>query len=223
MTYKRYAYVVPASSVALIVDIVDSRLLEDRAAAQLDVLAVFEKVAKHVHFREPLWATVGDEFQAVFDDVASALRATTLAHLLFAPQVDCRFGIGEGAVHHVGPHSTGTIQDGDAWWKAREAINEAHRRQDVGGAYVRTWLAPDGDSPDAAGLANAYLLMRDQVIHKMGDRERRLTAGVMLGERQVDLARTEGISQSAVSQSLQRSGGAALVAAYQALPEANAQ
>lgn len=217
--YKRYAYVVPAPSVALITDIIDSRLLDDRAAAQSAVLTVFASVADHVHFRQPLWATVGDEFQAVFDDVPSALRATTLAQLILAPEVRCRFGIGEGIVHHIDSHNKGTIQDGSAWWNARKAIEEAHRRQDVGNPYVRSWFAAERNSPETVGLVNAYALVRDQVIHKMGDRERRLTAGILLGKRQIDLAKAEGISQSAVSQSLQRSGGAALIAAYQALPE----
>ncbi|SDC65703.1 SatD family (SatD) [Sanguibacter gelidistatuariae] len=168
-------------------------------------------------FRQPLWATVGDEFQAVFDDVAAALRATAIAQLLFSPEVDCRFGLGLGELRTVGDDAT--IQDGSAWWFAREAIVEAHSREDKANPYLRTWLASDDSRPDIAAIVNSYLLVRDHTIRRMNPRERCVAAGALLGRRQSELATEERISQSAVSQSLQRSGVATLVAAHQVLDE----
>lgn len=66
-------------------------------------------------------------------------------------------------------------------------------------------------------LVNSFLLLRDSLISSMRPRDRRLIMGALSGASQLDLAQREGISQSAVSQSLRRSGGAALVAAQQEL------
>lgn len=210
-----------ANAVALIVDIVGSRTLGDREGAQNEVLQVFSAMHARLPFREPLWATVGDEFQAVFDDVAGALRATAIAQLLFSPELDCRFGLGMGEVRTIGDHAA--IQDGSAWWCAREAIVEAHTREDKSNPYLRTWFASDGGLPELTAIVNSSLLVRDHTIRRMNPRERRLTAGTLLGRRQSDLASEEGISQPAVSQSLQRSGGAALVASHQVLDELSTQ
>lgn len=206
-----------ASAVALIVDIVGSRTLDDRAGAQDEVLQVFSTVHARHPFRQPLWATVGDEFQAVFDDVADALRATAIAQLLFSPELDCRFGLGMGEVRTVGDQTA--IQDGSAWWFAREAIVEAHAREDKANPYLRTWFISDRSRPEVDAIVTSYLLVRDHTIRRMNPRERRIAAGALLGRRQSELASEEGVSQSAVSQSLQRSGGAALVAAHQVLDE----
>jgi DNA-binding CsgD family transcriptional regulator len=60
------------------------------------------------------------------------------------------------------------------------------------------------------------------VVHRMKARERRLAAGLLQGRTQAELASQEGISQSAVSQSLQRSGASALRAGLDALEKAGA-
>ncbi len=51
----------------------------------------------------------------------------------------------------------------------------------------------------------------------MSDRTRRLTAGRCLGRSQRDLAESEGISQSAVSQALASAGSAAIVEGFAVL------
>ena len=210
--------------VALIVDIVKSRELVDRAGAQRDILTAFRAADDARNFREPLWATAGDEFQAVFDTAADALRATAIAQLLLPDGLECRFGLGQGEITAVDAASEQSrIQDGPAWWVARQAINEAHRREDRSNPYLRTWFI-SAESADAAdAVINSYLLVRDQTISTMNARQRRLAAGALLGRSQSDLAKDEGITQSAVSQNLQRSGGAALVAAHSVLDEVSAR
>lgn len=196
--------------VGLIVDIVRSRELADRAAAQAAILDVFARAAAERPFRQSLQATLADEFQAVFDDLRTAVWATAVARLLLPEGVDCRFGLGRGEIRDVGPGAAGVIQDGPGWWRARAAIDEAHERQDRRNPYLRTWFV--GESEDD-GTVNAMLLVRDQTIDGMKPRERRIAAGALLGRPQVDIAADEGVTQSAVSQSLRKSGGAALVAA----------
>ena len=210
--------------VAVIVDLVDSRRIEDRRATQAAILLAFAGVTDVDGNTQPLHATVGDEFQAVYPTLEVALEGTLLARLALPAGVDCRFGLGLGEVVDVGEGAGGAIQDGSAWWCAREAIDEAHAREDGRTPSLRSWFRSvhtDNASVDInyaqQSLVNAYLLARDQVVGAMTDRARRLAFGTMIGRSQAELANLEGITQSAVSQSLRRSGGASLIAAIEEL------
>ncbi|MBD8043660.1 hypothetical protein H9638_07515 [Arthrobacter sp. Sa2BUA2] len=208
----------PDSVIALIVDIVKSRELSDRVGAQRSIREAFGQAHGARPIYRPLWPTVGDEFQAVFHTLGDALLTTTLVRLLLPEGVDCRFGLGRGITSDVDEQAPGAIQDGPAWWNAREAIEETHRREHGADPYLRSWFA--SDDAGAAGevsLVNGFLLLRDASISSMRPRDRRITAGVLLGVSQTELARREKITQSAVSQSLRRSGASALLAAHQEL------
>lgn len=202
--------------VAVIVDIVDSKKLPDRRRVQGEIESAFEVVNDRVRRLQPLHASVGDEFQAVYPDVPSALEATLLARLGLPAGVDCRFGLGLGDVVEVGVGSTGALQDGSAWWLAREAIDEAHDRAEQRTPTLRGWFRVERDDPREP-FVNAYLLARDHIVGAMTDRARRLTFGTLCGLRQDELADREQITQSAVSQALRRSGGSSLIAAIEEL------
>lgn len=204
-----------SSRVALIVDIIGSRRVPDRSAAHERIIVAFALAAEGVEFVSPLEATVGDEFEAVFARIGDAVRVTALLRLLLDEGVDCRFGLGEGESREIGAGRRGPILDGSAWWRAREAIEYVDARDDRAAPYLRTWFA--GESPASASAINAHLLVRDHLVGAMSARARRLAAGALLGRTQAHLAAAEGISQSAVSQSLRRSGAAALVAADRVL------
>lgn len=204
--------------VALIVDIVNSRKLRDRSGAQQSIRSVFEDALKEYPALRPLWPTVGDEFQAVFETLGDALLTTALVRLSLPEEVDCRFGLGRGETIDVDSTAPVAIQDGPAWWNAREAIEVTHRREHKNEPYLRSWfVSSNAKESGTVALVNSLLLLRDSLITAMRPRDRRLTVGALLGFSQSDLAQREGISQSAVSQSLRRSGGTALVAAQQEL------
>lgn len=208
--------------VALIVDLVASRLIDDRRAAQAAILESFARVDALVAHEQPLHATVGDEFQAVYLTLADALEASLLARLALPRALDCRFGLGWGRVIDVGTGTHGVVQDGSAWWHAREAIDLAHAREDGRTPTVRSWFRSfDGDTARQA-IVNSYLLARDHLVTGMSERGRRLVFGTMEGASQAELAGEEGITQSAVSQSLRRSGGASLIATIGELREGDA-
>jgi hypothetical protein len=161
---------------------------------------------------QPLEPTIGDEYQGLYRDVPSAIVATLLFRLHLPEPLDCRFGIGMGKYEPLGTGGYVLIQDGPAWWSAREAIVEAKRREKGRNASLRTWyVTADETAPDDA-LTNAYLLCRDQLVSAMSPRNRRLLLGLMTGTSQVEMATLEGITQSAVSQSLRRSGALAVLA-----------
>lgn len=197
--------------IAVIVDLVDSRTLEDRSAAQQDVEHAFDSTPD-VTALDPLHATVGDEFQVIYGTLTDALVATTAATLALPPTLQIRLGIGRGQVRMIGTGGAGPLQDGPGWWSARDAINETHRREDGRTAFLRSWYH---DADDRHGtterLVNAYFLSRDHVVSRLAPRARRIALGLVQGRTQAQIAADEGITPSAVSQSVQKSGVAALV------------
>lgn len=206
------------SVIALIVDIVKSRELEDRVGAQRSIREAFEQANDAHPMHRPLWPTVGDEFQAIFASLGDALLTTTLVRLVLPDGLECRFGMGRGETTDVDEQAPGAIQDGSAWWNAREAIEETHRREHGNEPYLRSWFVSDGaGEKGTTALVNSFLLLRDASISSMRPRDRRLAAGILLGCSQTELSRQEKITQSAVSQSLRRSGAAALISAHHEL------
>ncbi len=205
---------------AVTVDIVGSRRIRDREAAQRDLDAALARVAGDLPVAvEPLHPIVGDELQGVYPDLDAALCATLLLQLALRDGIECRFGIGLGAVGVI-PSASGDISDGPGWWAAREALETVERLARRAAPSARTRVASSDEAPDAPAtvrLANAYLLGRDQLVGGMSERARRLTYGRCLGVTQHDLAQAEGITQSAVSQALASSGAGAVVEGFRML------
>lgn len=198
---------------AVIVDIVRSRQLSDRRATQHRIAASFAAINDETEPIDPLAATIGDEFQASYPDVDAALYATLLIRLAMPEETDCRVGIGRGEVRAVGTGIAGALQDGPGWWRARAAIETAHAQEDSTVPLARSWYREDDGEADSLmqRAINAYLLARDQVVGSMSARDRRLCLGVLRGRSQKELAAEAGVSQSAVSQALRRSGAASVI------------
>jgi hypothetical protein len=202
-----------ADLIAVIIDMSKSRSHPDRRSLQSDFDATFHRLNELVPATQQIASTVGDEFQAVYPDLDTALRATLLARLLLPEGVDCRFGLGRGEVLAVGDGALGAIQDGSAWWAARVAITTAWKHEHARLPFVRTWFDTEmSEHVGSIGLVNNLLMTRDHLVGSMSARTRRLLLGRLLGRSQAELALDEGISQSAVSQNLARSGATALLA-----------
>ncbi len=181
---------------AVIGDLVGSRLLPDRAAAhqQLDtVLRQVDTVEPGVQALEP---TVGDEFQGAYDDVHQAARVALLVRLAMLPLVDLRCGIGEGEVTTYDAARRPRLQDGPAWWHAREALEwmGAPRR-----SSLRTWYVGAGSDD-----VNARLVCRDALVDRLSERSLRMLALSLRGHTQQQIAELEGVTKSAVSQAFSR-------------------
>ncbi|WP_309321632.1 SatD family protein [Actinomyces stomatis] len=205
-------------SYALIADIIRSRDLPDRRRAQHVIHETLDRAAEGLALTQRPYATVGDELQAVSTTLADALALTLRTHLLLPEGLGLRFGIGVGTISEVEGVAGRLIQDGSAWWAAREAIESAHRLQDEGRAFVRTWLRihPDvvsgsgGGQSEREGLVNSVLILRDQAVFRFQPRQRRMMAGLLMGMTQVEVARQEKVSQQAVSE-FARSAGSSLL------------
>jgi len=220
---------VPAT---LLGDLIGSRRVPDRAAVQQRLLTALAQVDALVPARQSLEPTIGDEFQGTYDDVADAVRASLLVRLMLLPLVDTRYGLGLGGVTVFEAGRRPVSQDGPGWWAAREAITQVSAREGrrASARSTRTLLVDKSaepwpqdttaEPPTTPGLAaalNAHLLVRDEAVGLMGERAQRLLLGWLLGRTQSELAEQEGISQSAVSQALGRSGAYALRDAQDAL------
>ncbi|GAA5025293.1 SatD family protein [Microbacterium fluvii] len=203
----------------VIADIVGSRQLPDRSSAQ----ALLDTALAQVDADLPgavraLRPIVGDELQGLYPSLPHAMATTLLLRLALPDGVECRFGVGIGAVGEV-PSAAGGIAEGPGWWAARAAIDTVHALQSRAVPGARTWVAAaaQADADAAASAANAYLLARDQLVSDMTERTRRLVYGRCLGATQSDLAAGEGITQSAVSQALATSGAGAVVEGFRLL------
>ena len=201
---------------AVIADIVGSRTLTDRADAQRIFEAALERASEGLALLQAPYPTVGDEFQAVAYTLEDALLLTLRAQLLLPPQLQLRFGIGVGrieefasGVHRQAPArgrgaESAALQDGSAWWAARAAINRAHDVQDASNPFIRTWFMVHASvesefSSHCQTCINALLSLRDHAILKLSARHRRITAALLLGKTQVEIARAEKLSQQAIS------------------------
>lgn len=183
--------------VAVIADIVGSRALPDRDAAQEGILQAWDRSAERVPAVRPGWASVGDEFQALYATWQEALRATLRVSLLLPAGVALRYGLGSGERRAV---AGGSVEDGTAWYRAREAVELAEGRRDGLSTAFRA------EDPQLTLAVDAQLLLRDHVVGRLRAREARLAALLLAGATQEEAARAERITQSAVSQAVARSG-----------------
>jgi len=189
--------------VAVIGDLVASRQASSRARAQEALVAALRMATELAPALQAPAPTIGDEFQSTHATVADALLSALVVRLALPEDMDARVGIGVGLVEVVGRSEYGLTQDGPAWWNARDAIGEVERRA-ARQTGLRTWV-------HEGGTVNAYVMARDQLVSGFDGRQRRLVLGLLQGRTQRELAASEGISASAVSQSLRRSGALAVV------------
>lgn len=207
--------------VAVLADIVGSRRLADRSAAQStldETIAAVE--AAFPLAAQPLTPTVGDEQQGVYRTLAEAMTSLLLIQLRLPEGLAFRFGIGIGEVRAVeSVHRE--LADGPGWYAARAAIEIVHAREGRTVPRTRTWIvgAPGQDEVMESTIAssNAYLLARDEIVGAMSARARRLTYGRIIGTSQQELAAQEGITQPGVSKALRTAGAAALIEGLAAL------
>lgn len=190
--------------VALLGDVVGSRSAPDRVALNETVAAAIEEVNDSLAPSTPLRITVGDEYQGAFATLGAALRATLRIRLAIHPY-DVRHGLARGEVSVLS--ETPRVEDGPAWWGARaaiEAAEESARR--AASRTVRTVV-------EGEPSVNAALVLRDELLARVDDRDVSVLTGMIAGMSQDRIAAQLGISASAVSQRVRRDGLGALLRA----------
>ena len=195
----------PASAV-LIGDVVGSRRASDRDLLHRRLTEALAEVS--ATYGGSLRLTVGDEYQGTFETVGGALRATLALRLRLLPEADVRHGIGFGEVRTL--DEAARIEDGPGWWAAREAIEAvkaAEHRPATRALRTAYRLAPRQPGPDPAAV-NAALTGRDQIVGSLSGRGVAVLRGLLAGRTQREIAATEGVSTSAISQRVRHDGSA---------------
>lgn len=212
----------------LIGDLVASRRSSNRRDLHTSLRAALAETDRIRPGLRPLWITAGDEFQGVYPALGEALDAALQIRLRLHP-VPVRFGLGWGSVTTLDDgeleRSDAGVQDGPGWWAARAAIeavaaDEGRAATRLSRTHYRRAAADDTDRGSAGATAasgagftgpepdavNAALLCRDHLLGSADDRDIAILKGLLVGMTQSDLADAEGISRSAVSQRVRRSG-----------------
>jgi len=190
---------------ALIGDLVDSRKAPDRLHLHRDLVAALARVQSVEAALEAPQIMGGDEFQASYATVGAALHAAFLLRLELLPVAELRFGIGWGRVTMLDPERG--VHDGPAWWSARAAIDQSkHLETQAPLRLVRTSYRSDDESGPSPEAVNAALTCRDHLLGSLDERSLRILGGLVSGRSKVDIAASEGISPSAVSQRSVRDG-----------------
>lgn len=180
----------------MLVDVVESRS-SDRGALHTAILDAVEATNAAVTSTHPLRPTVGDELQGVYPTLGAALAATYRLRLEMAPRWEVRFGIGGGEVLIV--DAARGIQDGSAWWNAREAIDWVKEHsQRKGHESARTAIRDV--RPAATPSADALSRLVDAHLARLRDGAIGTLLGMLKGLDNAAIAAAEGISESANSQ-----------------------
>lgn len=205
---------------ALIGDVVGSRGSSNRRGLHRRLVAVLAAEADAAGVLDPPAITVGDEFQGTYGCVGAALASAWRVRTALLPDVDVRLGVGWGEVTRLDD----AVQDGPAWWSAREAIEWVAQAQAKGETRaVRTAFRSEAEgAPDVAAV-NAALGCRDHLLGSVDERSQRILGGLMAGRTQAQIAADEGISASAVSQRVRGDGLAMLLHVAELLAEVGGQ
>ena len=203
--------------VALLGDVVRSRD-SDRTRVHEALLNAIATCNKAHPPLDPLRVTVGDEVQGVYATLGQAVAAMLMLRDELLGTAEVRCGLGGGDVQVI--DAKRGIQDGSAWWSAREAIERAETlSRQPGNRTSRTALI------DARAVANPLtdpvLRMVDAALASLNPGARRSWVHLRTGKDNATAAKLEGITPSANSQRINDHGLrplAALVAALVALP-----
>lgn len=188
----------PTPCVALLADQVGSRD-SNRAQSHAAILDSLPRINQQVPSLDALRVTVGDELQGVYPTLGQALEASYRLRLELAGTVDLRIGLGRGEVVEIDAEHG--IQDGSAWYAARDAIGQvASIAQTRGYRAVRTALVnADADEPESPLITPALQLI-DSALGRLRTGAAQSLLALIDGHDNQSAAEAAGISPSANSQ-----------------------
>lgn len=184
---------------AIIGDLIGSRQIENRRGLQRKLLDSLSDINRE--FTTSLHAgfiiTTGDEFQALAKDLETAYELTIeLKHRLYPHGV--RFGIGKGALDVFPENREYAIGfDGEAFWRAREAIEESEKRGVS--AIFRTGTEIDD-------ILKSIQIGIDWIVGKRTEKQARATILYQSGLDQKEISERMDTIQPGVSRFLKEGG-----------------
>ncbi|RRD04145.1 RNA polymerase subunit sigma-70 [Arachnia propionica] len=188
--------------VALLGDVVGSR--DSRRAVVHDaILTAITATNTAVVALDPLRVTVGDELQGVYTTLGDAVSATMMLRDELLGTAELRVGLGGGELQVVDARRG--IQDGSAWWNARDAIVTA-KALALRPGYHTTRTALIDHRAVANPLVDPLLRLLDAHLADLREGSRRTWRDFRGGLSNRDLAAREGVSASAISQRINNTG-----------------
>jgi len=206
--------------VALVGDIQGSKLFPDQKSLFTGLQEQFDWVNSHVTAVQKLRFTVGDEFQAAYETVLAAFKAVIFLRLKFkvaklefehespglARNQEVRFGLAYGRISVFPDKSEPYGQSGEAWWEAREAIEEAESPKNQRQVPYSMQTRFRGLTPSMAAMTNSFWLAMDQVLYRMDRTDAEIALGSLTGLKQTEIAQQLNLSQPVVSRRSKRNG-----------------
>lgn len=203
----------------LVGDILSSTLFPDQKVLFTGLQQQFEWVNGHVKAVQPLRFTVGDEFQAAYEDVVSAFTATILLRLKFKAaklnhdekaefvrNQEVRIGLAYGRISVYDDREEPYGQSGEAWWNARKAIEQTEKPKSRRYVPYSTRTRYYGSDPHLTTMTNSFWLALDQVLYRMDKTDTEITLETLTGRKQKDIAQLLGIHQPVISRRSKRNG-----------------
>lgn len=190
---------------AIIGDIVESKRTERRDSLQHLFVEVLDIANRTTSPSTALRITRGDEFEGSYATVEAAWEATLRLRLLMrARGEDLWLSVAWGEVTAFPESGDAAVQDGPAWWTARDALTElkqsSRQRMPENRRTVFTV-----DHPSYALLRTAADL-RDEVIARLDESDATITLGLMDGATQTSIAQQLDITPGVVSRRAHRNG-----------------
>ena len=193
---------------ALIADVIDSKMVQERLDLQKQVEKTLQKINEL--FKDCLASaftlTLGDEFQAllkvdapifqIIDTLRSELKPTQL-----------RFGIGLGEIVTAIDPLQSVGADGPAYWNARGAINFVHQKNDYGNTQI--YFSSGKENQDY--FVNALIASGEAIRSSWRDSQEEILLNLLKRSvysesfSQQDLAQSLSINPSALSKRLKSS------------------
>ena len=193
---------------ALIADVIDSKMVQERFDLQKQVEKTLQKMNELFgdYMVSRFTLTLGDEFQALLKVDAPIFQIIDTLRSELTP-TQLRFGIGLGEIVTAIDPLQSVGADGPAYWNARAAINFVHQKNDYGNTQI--YFSSGKENQDY--FVNAFIASGEAI--RSGWRESQEEILLNLLKRSVysetfsqqDLAQSLGLNPSALSKRLKSS------------------
>ena len=193
---------------ALIADVIDSKMVQERFDLQKQVEKTLQKMNELFgdYLASRFTLTLGDEFQALLKVDARIFQIIDTLRSELTP-TQLRFGIGLGEIVTAIDPLQSVGADGPAYWNARAAINFVHQKNDYGNTQI--YFSSGKENKDF--FVNALIASGEAIRSGWRDSQEEILLNLLKRSvysesfSQQDLAQSISINPSALSKRLKSS------------------
>ena len=193
---------------ALIADVIDSKLVQERFDLQKQLEKTLQKMNELFgdYLASRFTLTLGDEFQSLLKVDAPIFQIIDTLRSELTP-TQLRFGIGLGEIVTAIDPLQSVGADGPAYWNARAAINFVHQKNDYGNTQI--YFSSGKENQDF--FVNALIASGEAIRSGWRDSQEEILLNLLKRSvysesfSQQDLAQSLAINPSALSKRLKSS------------------